>query len=58
MRKGDDKNLACETFDYELEMLLQKAETLIPEEILPDLPYMEAAPDTLTGIHLSMNYGV
>lgn len=46
MRKGEDKNLACETFDYELEMLLQKAETLIPEEILPDLPYMEAAPDT------------
>lgn len=42
---GNDKNITREGFDHELELLLQKAEALIPEEILPDLPYMEAAPD-------------
>ena len=34
-----------EEFDRELEVLLQKAEALIPEELLPDLPYMKDAPD-------------
>ena len=33
------------TFDDNLENLLTKAEKLIPNEELPDLPYMDAAPD-------------
>ena len=32
-------------FDNELGRLLTKAESLIPEENLPDLPFMELAPD-------------
>ncbi|MBQ8519774.1 MAG: hypothetical protein IJ455_09275 [Agathobacter sp.] len=32
-------------FDRELEDLIKKAEGLIPDELLPDLPYMEMAPD-------------
>ena len=32
-------------FDNELDRLLSKAEALIPEENLPDLPFMELAPD-------------
>ena len=32
-------------FDNELDTLLTRAEALIPEENLPDLPYMDLAPD-------------
>lgn len=32
-------------FDDGIESLLRKAEALIPDEMLPDLPYMELAPD-------------
>lgn len=32
-------------FDNELDNLLMRAESLIPEENLPDLPFMELAPD-------------
>jgi len=32
-------------FDDELDTLLRKAESLIPDQILPDLPYMEHAPN-------------
>ena len=34
-----------QTFDDHLETLLTKAEKLIPNEELPDLPYMDVAPD-------------
>ena len=43
--QGDDKNITREAFDHELELLLQKAEALIPEELLSDLPYMKEVPD-------------
>ena len=33
------------SFDQQLEVLLKKAEDKIPNEILPDLPFMELAPD-------------
>ena len=33
------------TFDSELDLLLTKAENKIPDENLPDLPFMELAPD-------------
>ena len=32
-------------FDNEIDNLLNRAEALIPEENLPDLPYMDLAPD-------------
>lgn len=32
-------------FDEEMERLFAKAEALIPDELLPDLPYMEEVPD-------------
>ena len=38
-------SLSRKTFDDNLEILLTKAEKLIPNEELPDLPYMDAAPD-------------
>lgn len=34
-----------DVFDKELDELFVKAEALIPNELLPDLPYMEEAPD-------------
>ena len=34
-----------ETFDKKLNELLTRAESMIPEENLPDLPFMETAPD-------------
>lgn len=33
------------SFDYEINKLLDKAENLIPNDELPNLPYMELAPD-------------
>ena len=33
------------SFNHQLEVLLKKAEDKIPNEILPDLPFMELAPD-------------
>ena len=33
------------SFDQQLEVLLKKAEDKIPNEILPDLPFMELAPE-------------
>ena len=33
------------TFDNELDRLFTQAETLIPEENLPDLPFVDLAPD-------------
>lgn len=38
-------SLNRKTFDDNLETLLTQAENLIPDEELPDLPYMDAAPD-------------
>ena len=38
-------SLDRKAFDEELYKLLTKAEEKIPKEILPDLPYMELAPD-------------
>lgn len=35
------RSLDRSVFDCELDTLLEKAESLIPAEILPDLPYME-----------------
>lgn len=37
--------LARSEFDRRLDSLLRNAESLIPTEMLPDLPYMEQAPD-------------
>ncbi len=34
-----------EFFDRELDLLLTKAEDMIPDENLPDLPFMESVPD-------------
>lgn len=38
-------NRSREEFDRELEELFRKAEALIPEELLPDLPFMKDVPD-------------
>ena len=40
-----DRNVNREEFDSELEELFRKAEALIPEELLPDLPFMKEVPD-------------
>ena len=43
--KVNNRNANRKEFDSELEELLRKAEALIPEELLPDLPFMKEAPD-------------
>lgn len=39
------KKASSKEFDSELEELFRKAEALIPEELLPDLPFMKEVPD-------------